>query len=40
MSLSLLAHITLTDVGFGVGLFLAGVVVGALLLARFRDATR
>lgn len=35
------AHITVTDVGFAVGLFASGVVVGVLLATRFlRDASR
>ena len=35
-----LAHISATDIGFGLGLFLLGVVVGALLLDRVRNALR
>ena len=35
-----LAHITVTDVGFGVGLFVLGLVVGAFAMARLRAADR
>ncbi|MEX1025013.1 MAG: hypothetical protein WD226_08040 [Planctomycetota bacterium] len=31
-----LAHITITDIGFGVGLFLLGMVVGGLVVAGAR----
>lgn len=35
-----LAHLTLTDVGFGAGLFLLGLFVGVLVSDRVRDALR
>lgn len=35
-----LAHITATDVGFGLGLFFLGLALGAFLVARFRDVRR
>lgn len=34
------AHITATDVGFGIGLFVLGVLCGALLVTRMRGAAR
>jgi hypothetical protein len=38
--LLVLAHITLHDVGFGTALFLAGVLAGALAVARFQRSAR
>ena len=35
-----LAHITATDIGLGLGIFVLGVFVGTLILARLRDAVR
>lgn len=35
-----LAHITVTDVGFGVGFFVLGVVVGAFAWERLRTVFR
>ncbi len=35
-----LAHITPTDIGFGVGFFLLGVVVGGVLVGRRRKTAR
>ena len=35
-----LAHVTPTDVGFGIGLFVLGVVVGVALAGRVRDSLR
>ena len=37
---ALLAHITATDVGFGVGLFLLGLLLGALVGARLTGGQR
>jgi hypothetical protein len=40
METPVLAHITPTDIGLGLGLFALGVVVGAILVARWRSAVR
>ena len=36
----LLAHITLLDLGFGLGLFVSGALLGAWLVSYLHGATR
>lgn len=40
MQPSIFAHITVTDVGLGLGLFVLGLLVGALLVGRLRSSIR